>query len=114
MAKRKAAGAAKSAGKSRTKSEVYREIAQDTGLARKQVESVFNSMTGIIKRDLSGRGPGLFTVPGLMKIKVQKKPATKARTVPSPFNPGQMMTIKAKPARKVVKVQALKALKAMV
>jgi hypothetical protein len=70
-------------------------------------------MTGIIKKDLS-KGPGIFSVPGLMKIQVIKKPATKAKTMPNPFKPGEMMQVKAKPARKVVKVRALKALKEMV
>jgi hypothetical protein len=42
---------------------------------------------------------------------VQKKPAVKAHTRPDPFNPGQMMQVKAKPARKVVKVRPLKGLK---
>jgi len=108
MAKKKAAGA-----KARTKSEVYRELADNIGLTRKQVASVFDGMSGMIKRDLSGRGPGVFTVPGLMKIKVVKKPATKARKGVNPFT-GEPMVFKAKPARKAVKVLALKNLKEMV
>ena len=49
-----------------------------------------------------------------MKIKVNKKPATKARKgVPNPFRPGELMDVAAKPARKVVKVLPLKALKDM-
>jgi nucleoid DNA-binding protein len=55
----------------------------------------------------------MFTVPGLMKITVQKKPATKARKGTNPFT-GEAMMFKAKPARKVVKVRALKKLKEMV
>ena len=67
----------------------------------------------MIKKDLSGRGPGTFTVPGLMKIKVVRKPATKSRKGTNPFT-GEAMIFKAKPARKVVKVLALKGLKEMV
>ena len=48
-----------------------------------------------------------------MKIKVVRKPATKARKGVNPFT-GEPMTFKAKPARNVVKVLALKALKDMV
>ncbi len=110
MAKAKRAAAA---GKPRTKSEIYKHIADNAGLNRKQVVSVFDGLTGLIQQDLSGRGPGVFTVPGLMKIKVIKKPATKARQGTNPFT-GEPMMFKAKPARKVVKVQALRGLKAMV
>jgi nucleoid DNA-binding protein len=97
--------------KARTKSEVFGGIAGATGLTRKQVASVFNEMAGMIKKDL--RGVGLFTVPGLMKVTVVKKPATKARKGINPFTKEEIM-IKAKPARKVVKVRPLKNLKAMV
>ena len=109
MAKRKASKSAKP----RTKSEVYCELADNSGLTRKQVAAVFDGMSGLIKKDLSGRGPGVFTVPGLMKIKVVKKPATKARKGINPFT-GEPMIFKAKPARKAVKVLALKGLKEMV
>ncbi len=104
---------AKAAGnKPRTKSDVYRALSDNTGLTRKQVASVFESMSGLIKKDLS-RGPGVFSIPGLIKVKVVKKPATKARMGTNPFT-GQEMMFKAKPARKVVKAQPLKALKSMV
>lgn len=111
----KAAKAAKSAaGKPRTKSELYADLAESTGLSRKQVASVFDGLSGVIRKDLSGRGPGVFNVPGLMKITVRKKPAVKAHTRPDPFNPGQMMQVKAKPASKVVKIRPLKSLREMV
>jgi nucleoid DNA-binding protein len=48
-----------------------------------------------------------------MKVKVVKKPATKARLGKNPFT-GEEIMIKAKPARKTVKVTALKGLKDMV
>jgi nucleoid DNA-binding protein len=100
------------ASKPRTKSEIYTSLAQDIGVTRRQVAAVFDGLGGLIKRDLS-RGPGVFTVPGLMKITVQKKPATKARKGVNPFT-GEEMMFKAKPARKVVKVRPLKKLKQMV
>lgn len=107
MAKQKSA-----ANKPRSKSEIYKALAEEAGLTRRQVSQVFDGLANLIKKDL--RGPGVFNVPGLMKITVLKKPATKARMAPNPFKPGEMMQIKAKPARKVVKVRPLKALKAMV
>ena len=101
----------KSVTKARTKSEVFSTLAECCDLTRKQVSAIFDEMTGLIKKDL--RGPGVFTVPGLMKITVIKKPATKARKGVNPFTGVEIM-IKAKPARKVVKVRPLKNLKAMV
>jgi nucleoid DNA-binding protein len=99
--------------KARTKSEVYGELAERNELTRKQVSQVFDDLAGLIKKDLGKTGPGYFTVPGLMKIKVVRKPATKARKGINPFT-GEEMMFKAKPARNVVKVLALRGLKSMV
>jgi nucleoid DNA-binding protein len=97
-----------------TKSEVYKNLSDDTDLSRKDIAAVFDSLAALMKKNLAGRNaPGLFTVPGLMKIKVVKKPATKARKGTNPFT-GEEMLFKAKPASKAVKVQALKGLKDMV
>lgn len=114
MAKKKATKkAAPAAGKSRTKSEVFGLIAESCDLTKRQIAQVFEELSALIKKDLGTRGPGVFTVPGLMKIKVVKKPATKARKGVNPFT-GEEIMIKAKPARKAVKVLALKNLKEMV
>jgi nucleoid DNA-binding protein len=94
-----------------TKSEILAQISKDTGLSKKQVGEVFESLNGIVKKSL--RGAGLFTLPGLLKLKVVKKPATKAREGINPFT-GEKTTFKAKPASKKVRAAALKALKAMV
>ena len=110
MAAKKKAGAKKPP----TKSEIYRHIADDTGLTRKDVAAVFDSLSGLIKKNLGGRGgPGLFTMPGLMKMRVVKKPAVKARKGINPFT-GEETMFKARPASKTVKVAALKGLKDMV
>ena len=99
--------------KAPTKSEVMNQISERTGLARKEVVSVFDALNDLIEANLKPRGPGTFSVPGLMKIRVNKKPATKARKGINPFT-GEETTFKAKPARKVVKVTPLKNLKDMV
>lgn len=112
MAKKKKATKVSSA-KARTKSEVFGALADGTDLTKRQVSGVFEELAGLIKKDLGKRGPGVFTVPGLMKIKVVRKPATKARKGTNPFT-GEEMMFKAKPARNVVKVLALKGLKSMV
>jgi nucleoid DNA-binding protein len=102
----------KSGKKPTTKSEIYAHIAEKTDLKRKDIVAVFDSLTGLIERDLK-KGPGIFNVVGLMKIKVINKPATPARKGINPFTKEEVM-FKAKPARNVVKVQALKTLKDMV
>lgn len=97
-----------------TKTQLFARISEDTGLARKDIAKVFDSLNDVIEGHIKSRGAGEFKVPGLMKIKVNKKPATKARkNVPNPFRPGEFMDVAAKPARKVVKVLPLKALKDM-
>jgi nucleoid DNA-binding protein len=108
MAKDKGASA-----KPMTKSEIVAGIADKTGLSKKQVNSVFEAMSGQIQKSLSSRGPGAYTVPGLMKIFVVRKPATKAREGINPFT-GEKTMFKAKPARNVVKVRPMKNLKEMV
>jgi len=108
MAKKKVAAA-----KPRTKSDVFNYLAEDAGVTKKQVAAMFDGLNALIKKDIGTRGPGMFTVPGLMKITVQKKPAVKARKGTNPFT-GEEMMFKAKPARKVVKVRPLKKLKEMV
>ena len=94
-----------------TKSESMAFIAEKTGLTRKQVAACFEALTSVMARDL--KKFGTYTLPGLAKIKVVKKPATKARKGINPFTKEEVM-FKAKPARKVVKVLALKALKDIV
>ena len=96
-----------------TKSAMLEQIAQNTGLARKQVSAVFDELTALIESHLKNGSVGQFTFPGLMKIEVKRKPATKARKGINPFT-GEMTIFKAKPARNVVKIRALKKVKDMV
>jgi nucleoid DNA-binding protein len=100
--------------KGKSKSEMYTHLAQKTGLTRKQVAAIFDELSNVIKSEVGKKGPGIFMIPGLLKIKRISKPATKARTMANPFKPGEMMTVKAKPARSVVKALPLKGLKDMV
>ena len=93
-----------------TKSESMAFIAEKTGLTRKQVGGVFEALTGLMARDL--KKFGIYTLPGLAKVKVVKKPATKARKGINPFTKEEVM-FKAKPARRVVKIRPMKALKDM-
>jgi nucleoid DNA-binding protein len=96
-----------------TKSEIISGIADATGLTKKDVNSVFEAMATQIKKSLGQSGSGSYTVPGLMKLIVQRKPATEARKGINPFT-GEETIFKAKPARNIVKIRPLKNLKDMV
>ena len=99
--------------KSVTKSEILSNISEATQLSRKQVSSVLDALSDQIKSAVGKKGPGAFALPGLMKIIVIQKPATPERKGINPFTK-QEQIFKAKPARNVVKVRPLKALKDMV
>jgi nucleoid DNA-binding protein len=119
MAKKPAAKAAPKPAKiapasgRRTKGEIFTTIADHVGITRKQVSHVFDVLGTMIGADLS-KGSGEFALPGMMRIRTIKKPATKATTKANPFKPGEMMTVKAKPARTLIKIRPLKSLKDMV
>lgn len=96
-----------------TKSGIMAEISDKTGLTKKQASSVLDEMTVLIERHIKKGGAGQFSLPGLMKIEVKRKPATKARKGINPFT-GEETVFKAKPARNVVKIRPLKKVKDMV
>ncbi len=98
---------------SMTKSAILNEIAEHTDLNKKQVASVFDELGILIERHIKKRAVGKFTLPGLIKIEVKRKPATKARKGTNPFT-GEETVFKAKPARNVVKTRPLKKMKDMV
>ena len=94
------------------KTQIVNQISDTTGLTKKDVNAVFDELADIMEGHLKKRGAGQFTLPGLMKIVTQKKPATKARKGINPFT-GEETTFAAKPARTTVKVRPLKKLKDM-
>lgn len=97
--------------KAATKAELYTTLAEKTGLSKKQVAGVFEAFADFTKRELGKKGPGVVVLPGIAKIKAKRKPATKATTKANPFKPGEMMTVKAKPATTNIRIVALKAYK---
>lgn len=99
--------------KAMSKSEITAALSETTGLSKVQVSSLFDSLASLVGKNLGASGPGIFTLPGLLKIKVVRKPASPARSGINPFTKLET-TFKAKPARNVVKLQALKSLKSMV
>lgn len=101
------------AGKRLTKAQVITNIAEATDLDKKSVNAVFESLTELIRKQLGARGPGEFVIPGLLKLRAVKKPATKDRPGINPFTK-EPITIKGKPASKKIKVTALKQLKDLI
>ncbi len=99
--------------KAATKAEIYTTLAEKTGLGKKEISGVFDAMSELIAKELGKKGPGQFVIPGLLKLKVVRKPATKAKQGINPFTK-EPMTVKAKPARNVVKAVPMKALKELV
>ena len=96
-----------------TKTQIFNEIAENTDLTRKQVAAVFDELEGLIERHIKKRAVGEFTLPGLLKIKSVKRPATKRRLGRNPAT-GEEIWIGPKPASIRARVTALKKLKEMV
>ncbi len=113
MAGKKSKQAAKNKGAIKekfTKTAILNTLSTDSGLSKKQVNSVLDGLTDLVERHLKKNGAGEFTLPGLLKIGVQKVPAKKARKGIDPFTK-QERTFAAKPASVKIKVRALKKLK---
>ncbi len=96
-----------------SKSGMIKTITDVTCLPKRDIVNVLDCLTQVIEKHVKTGGPGIFVLPGLMKISVVKKPARPARKGVNPFT-GEEIMIKAKPAYKAVKIKALKKLKEMV
>jgi nucleoid DNA-binding protein len=96
--------------KALTKSAIYQEVAGSTGLAKKDVGSILDALTDLIKRQLGKKGPGIFTVPGLLKLRRVETKKKEARQGKNPLT-GETIMIPAKPAGVTVRARVLKALK---
>lgn len=97
-------------GKRLSKTQFVAALAQRTGLTKKQAASALEALNAMVAEQLGRRGPGEVLIPGMLKLSVVNKPATPQHEGLNPFTK-QMMTYEAKPARKVIKVRPLQALK---
>ena len=102
-----------SAPKKLTKAQVVTELATDTALDKKAVARLLDALASLAQKQLGAKGPGEFVIPGLVKLKAVKKPATKDRQGINPFTK-QPMLIQGKPASKKIRASAVKALKDLV
>lgn len=119
MATKKAAPANKSEVKSvttkpikeaLTKSGLIAHIAEDSGLAPKDVRAVLASLEGAMQGSVSKKGAGQFVLPGMFKITATKVPAKAKRKGINPFTKEEVW-FAAKPASMKLKVRPLKKLK---
>ena len=95
-----------------TKTQILTQIAENTELSKKQVQSVLDELSDVIEGHVKKRAVGEFVLPGLLKVTTVKKPAKKARKGINPFT-GEEQMFKAKPASIQIKVRPLKKLKEM-
>lgn len=96
-----------------TKAQILSHLATSSGLTKDQVAGLLDELGKLIEANLGEQGPGTFSLPGLLRIKVVRKPPTPERKGINPFTKEETI-FKAKPARNVVKITPLKGLKDMV
>jgi nucleoid DNA-binding protein len=97
-------------GKRMSKSQFVATLAEKSGLSKKQAASALDTLNTMVAQQLGKRGPGEVLIPGLLKLNVVDKPATRKHEGINPFT-REPMIYKAKKASKVIKVRPLKALK---
>ena len=93
-----------------SKSQFVTTLAEKSGLNKKQAMSALDTINAMVIQQLGKRGPGEILIPGLLKLNIVNKPATRKHEGINPFTK-EPMTYKAKAAHKVIKMRALKALK---
>jgi nucleoid DNA-binding protein len=92
-----------------SKSQFVTTLSKKSGLTKKQTASVLDTINAIVAEQLGKRGPGEVLIPGLLKLFVIDKPATRQHKGINPFTK-EPMIYKAKAASKVIKARPLKAL----
>ena len=93
-----------------SKTQFVTTLAEKSGLNKKQASSALETINSMIAQELGKQGPGEVLIPGLLKLNVVEKPATRKHEGVNPFTK-EPMIYKAKAAHKVIKVRLLKALK---
>ncbi len=96
--------------KSATKSEIFEAMAKETEMTKADVKKFFAALEGLVTKHLGKKGPGVITLPGMVKLTAIKKPASKGgEKKPNPFKPGEFIITKPKAASVKVRARALKA-----
>merc|ERR1711970_1379615 len=101
---KRATKAMKSGGsKAMTKGALLKLVATENEMKTKDCSNILNSLVTVATKEV--KKTGIFTIPGLCRIKTRTRPATKARTV---MMFGEEKKVKAKPVVKAYPVAALK------
>jgi nucleoid DNA-binding protein len=97
--------------KALTKSALYSQLAEASGLKKAEVMKVVDALYAQIKDQLGPKGPGIMTLPGVARFKVRKVNAVKGGV--KKINPltGQEYITKDRPAYNKVSILPVKALK---
>lgn len=93
-----------------TKQQLLQHLSKKTGLSRKNITILFAELLNTIKEHMQVDGPEKFILPGIFKLTVKIMSAQKERLGTNPFTQ-QAMILKAKPAKKKLKIKPLKHLK---
>lgn len=96
-----------------TKSQIIGELSDKTGLAKREVNAVFDSLRDLVKRELGKKGPEEFVIPDLLKLRIRSIPARKAYRGLNQFTKVEQ-DFPARPAQRKVRATALKKLKDLV
>ncbi len=96
-----------------SKAQIITELAEKTGLSKKDIQNVFAALLELIEREIGKRGPGEFVIPDIIKMKVKQIAARKERKGIDPFTKEER-TFPAKPASRKVRATPLKRLKDLV
>jgi nucleoid DNA-binding protein len=92
------------------KSQLIAHLVAHSGIEAKSVKAVLASLESTALGSVNKKGAGEFSLPGLLKVSVQKVPAKAKRFGKDPFT-GEERWFPAKPASVKVKVRPLKKLK---
>jgi nucleoid DNA-binding protein len=93
-----------------SKAQVILELSEKTGLAKKDVQNLFDRVLVLIERELGKEGPGEFVLPDLVKLRVKTTPGRAEHVGIDPFTK-QERTFPARPESRKVRVSAAKRLK---
>ena len=96
-----------------SKAQIITELAEKTGLSKKDIQNVFTALLELIEREVGKRGPGEFVIPDIIKMKIKQIAARKERKGIDPFTKEERV-FPAKPASRKVRATPLKRLKDLV
>jgi DNA-binding protein HU-beta len=96
-----------------SKAQIIAELAEKSGLSKKDIQTVFTALLELVDREVGKRGPGEFVIPDIIKMKVKQIAARKERKGIDPFTKEERV-FPAKPASRKIRATPLKKLKDLI